>query len=284
VGKHFPLGMMLGKESVRSRLDGEGISFTEFSYMVLQSYDFLHLSREHDCLVQIGGSDQFGNITAGIELIRRLDGKAASGLTFPLVTKADGTKFGKTESGAVWLDPERTSPYAFYQFWINADDRDAVPFLKTFTFLERAEIEALEAALEAHPERREAQQRLAREMTVLVHGEEECRIAMEITEALFGSGDLAGLDAARLERALEEAPSLRIEPAAELPSYAALLVGTGLASSNGEASRLVQGGGVYANDARVTDPHARPAAGDLIDGRLLVLRRGRRTHALVVRG
>src|SRR4051794_27375276 len=183
VGKHFPMNVMLAKESVRARLEGGGISFTEFSYMVLQAYDFLQLSRTRDCFIQVGGSDQFGNITAGVELIRRVDGKAASALTFPLVVKADGTKFGKTEEGTIWLDPARTSPFAFYQFWVNADDRDAIPWLKTFTFLDAGEIDELGARQREAPEKREAQRRLGQEVTTLVHGEHEYRVALEITEA-----------------------------------------------------------------------------------------------------
>ena len=200
------------------------------------------------------------------------------------MTKSDGTKFGKTEEGTIWLDAKRTSPFAFFQFWVNADDGDAVPWLKTFTFLSEGEVEELAALQRERPERRDAQRRLAIEVTTLVHGEQECRVAMDITEALFGRGDIASLDAARLERALEEAPSMRIDPAAETPTYTALLAGTGLAQSNGEAARLIKGGGIYANDGRVQDPQARPEPGDFIDGRLLVLRRGRRSHALVLRG
>jgi tyrosyl-tRNA synthetase len=281
VGKHFPLGWMLGKESVRARMEGDGISFTEFSYMVLQAYDFLHLERTHGCLIQIGGSDQYGNITAGIELIRRADGKSAAGMTVPLITTASGQKFGKTAGGAVWLDAKRTSPYAFYQFWINTDDRDAVPYLKMFTFLERARIEELEASLAEHPERREAQRALAREMTVLLHGEEEYRRAVELTEALFGGGPLSQFDPARLEDALSSAKSVQ---ATEGDTYAALLVGTELAKSNSDAQRLAAAGSLSANDRPIEDIFASPAAEDFLGGRLLVLRRGRRTHGLVLRG
>jgi len=283
VGKHFPVGWMLGKESVRARMEGEGLSYTEFSYMVLQAYDFLYLFREENCLIQIGGSDQFGNITAGIELIRRVAGASAAGLTFPLVTNAAGEKFGKSVDGAIWLDPARTSPYAFYQFWINTEDRDAVPYLKLFTFLDRERISELEAALAAHPERREAQRALAVEMTTMLHGPDECAHAVAVTEALFGSGPLAAVDPARLEIALESAPTVRIDGAASPPEYAELLVQTGLAKSISEAVRLVDGGGVSANDRKVGDARTRPSAGDFLGGRLLVLRRGKRTHALVVR-
>jgi tyrosyl-tRNA synthetase len=284
VGKHFPMGWMLGKESVRARMENEGISFTEFSYMVLQAYDFLHLSRTYDCLIQLGGSDQFGNITAGIELIRRSDGRAAAGMTVPLVTNASGEKFGKTAAGAVWLDPERTSPFSFYQFWMQTDDRDAVAYLKIFTFLDRDAIGELERATAEHPERRAAQRRLAVEVTTMVHGAAECARAQEVTEALFGSGRLAGVDPDRLEVALESAPTVRLDPSGEVPTFAALLVSTGLAKSGSEANRLVAGGGVYANDDRLEDGFATPTSEQFLGGRVLVLRRGRRTHGLVVRG
>src|SRR5919206_4099466 len=210
VGKHFPMGWMLGKESVRTRLEGDGLSYTEFSYMVLQAYDFLHLERTYGCLAQIGGSDQYGNITAGIELIRRADGLSAAGQTVPLITDSSGQKFGKSTGAAVWLDPKRTSPYAFYQFWLQVDDADAGRYLRLFTFLDRPEIEAIEADHAEHPERREAQRRLAREMTVMVHGEAEWRRAVEISEALFGKGRLADVDPERLEVALEAAPTVRV--------------------------------------------------------------------------
>ncbi len=283
VGKHFPMGWMLGKESVRSRLDGDGISYTEFSYMVLQAYDFLHLSRTNDCLVQIGGSDQFGNITAGMELIRRADGRSAAGMTVPLVTKADGEKFGKTAEGAVWLDPAKTSPYHLYQFFINADDRDAGRYLRIFTFLDRPAIEELERAIEERPGQREAQRALAREMTVMVHGEVAWRQAVELSEALFGGGGLARFGGAELEDALASAPAYTLPAGGELPTYAELLVATGLARSNSDAQRLAAGGGLRANDRPVADVFARPAADDFVDGRVLVLQRGKRTHGLVTR-
>jgi tyrosyl-tRNA synthetase len=282
VGKHFPLGWMLGKESVRTRLEGEGLSYTEFSYMVLQAYDFLHLERTHGCLAQIGGSDQYGNITAGIELIRRADGLAAAGQTVPLITDSSGQKFGKSTGAAVWLDPQRTSPYAFYQFWLNVTDVDAVRYLRLFTFLDRPEIEAIEADHAQHPERREAQRRLAGEMTVMVHGEGEWRRAVDVSEALFGKGRLADVDPSGLEIALEAAPTLRLA-GGEVPSFAALMVETGLAKSTSEAGRLASGGGVYANDDRVEDVSQAPGGAQFLGGRLLVLRRGRRSHALVVR-
>jgi len=282
VGKHFPMGWMLGKESVRTRLEGDGLSYTEFSYMVLQAYDFLHLERTYGCLAQIGGSDQYGNITAGIELIRRADGLSAAGQTVPLITDSSGQKFGKSTGAAVWLDPNRTSPYVFYQFWLQVDDADAVRYLRLFTFLDRPTIEAIEADHAEHPERREAQRVLAREMTVMVHGEAEWQRAVEVSEALFGKGRLADVDPARLEAALEAAPTVRLA-ATDARSFAALIVETGLAKSTSEAARLASGGGVYANDERVDDVTAAPEAGQFLGGRVLVLRRGRRSHGLVVR-
>jgi tyrosyl-tRNA synthetase len=282
VGKHFPMGWMLGKESVRARLEGDGLSYTEFSYMVLQAYDFLHLERSHGCLAQIGGSDQYGNITAGMELIRRVDGLAAAGQTVPLITDASGQKFGKSSGRAVWLDPERTSPYAFYQYWLNIEDADACRYLRLFTFLERSQIEEIEAEQAATPERRPAQRRLAQEMTVMVHGDGEWRRAIEVSEALFGRGRLSEVDPDRLEVALEAAPTVRLA-GAETPSFAALMVEAGLAKSTSEAARLAAGGGVYANDDRLEDVTAAPDDSAFLGGRVLVLRRGRRAHGLIVR-
>jgi tyrosyl-tRNA synthetase len=284
VGKHFPLGWMLGKESVRARIEAGGLSYTEFSYMVLQAYDFLHLSRSRDCLAQVGGSDQFGNITAGVELIRRVDGRTAAALTFPLLTRASGEKFGKTAAGAVWLDPQRTTPFAFYQFWLNTDDRDVPRYLRTFTFLDREQIEELDRATREEPHRREGQRRLAQEMTDLVHGVAERERAEELTDALFGRGRLTDVDPGRLERALDQAPSTSVAAHGETPSFAALLVATGLAASMSEANRLIASGGVYANDERVSDGSAAPQERHFLGGRVLVLRRGRRTHGLVLRG
>jgi tyrosyl-tRNA synthetase len=251
--------------------------------MVLQAYDFLHLRREHGCLIQIGGSDQYGNITAGIELIRRVEGDRAAGQTVPLITDSSGQKFGKSAGRAVWLDPDRTSPYAFYQYWLQVEDRDAGRYLRLFTFLERPEIESIEQEHAAHPERREAQRRLAREMTVMVHGEAEWQRAVDVSEALFGRGRLADVDPARLETALEAAPTVRIAASGATPSYAALMVETGLAKSTSEAARLAAGGGVYANDDRIEDVTCAPDAAAFLGDRVLVLRRGRRSHGLIVR-
>jgi tyrosyl-tRNA synthetase len=283
VGKHFTVNYMLAKESVSSRLGGEGISFTEFSYMLLQSYDFQVLYDRHGCTLQVGGSDQWGNITAGIELIRRTRGAAAYGLTLPLVTNASGEKFGKSVAGAVWLDPDKTSPYAFHQYWLNTDDRDAVRYLKLFTFLPREEIEAIEAESAERPQARIAQRRLADEVTRLVHGDEQLAAAQRAAEVLFGSGDVGSLSEPLLASALSEVPRLDV-PRAELPALPALLVGLGLAKSNSDARGRVKQGGVYVNGAQAQDPDWRPAEADLLHGRYLVLRSGKRNYGLVTAG
>ena len=283
VGKHFPIGYMLAKETVRSRLES-GISYTEFSYMLLQAYDYLELSRRLDCRLQIGGSDQWGNITAGCELIRRVDGGEADALTFPLVTKADGEKFGKSEAGAIYLDPAMTSVFAFYQFWLNQDDADAGRFLRVFSFRTREEIEALDAATAERPHERAAQRALARDLTVLVHGEDAWARATRTSEALFGRGRLDEADPAELEVALGDAPTVELDGATELPSYADLFQRAGLVSSISEAVRLAAGGGLSVNDDKVDDVRQSPAPDDFLGGRLLVLARGRRNRALVRRG
>ena len=283
VGKHFPIGYMLAKETVRSRLE-TGISYTEFSYMLLQAYDYLELSRRLDCRLQIGGSDQWGNITAGCELIRRADGGEADAITFPLVAKADGEKFGKSESGAIYLDPALTPVYAFYQFWLNQDDADAGRFLRVFSFRSREEIEALDAATAERPHERAAQRALARELTVLVHGEDAWARAARTSEALFGRGRLDEADPAELEVALGDAPTVELDGAAELPTYAELFQRAGLVASISEAVRLAAGGGLSVNDEKVDDVRQRPAPEDFLGGRLLVLSRGRRNRALVRRG
>lgn len=276
VGKHFPVNQMLAKESVGARLSAGGISFTEFSYMLLQALDFLELSRRYGCLLQVGGSDQWGNITAGLDLIRRVDGVTAHGLTVHLLTKADGTKFGKTEAGTVWLDPHRTSPYAFFQFWVNADDRDVVPFLRTFTFLPREEVDVLAAAVDERPQAREAQRRLAVAVTTLVHGAAETAGVVAASAALFGRGDLRELDERTLAAALAEAGLIRVE---ELPTVVELLARTGLCESRSDARRVVAQRGAYVNNGAVTDGDAVPGAADLLHGRYLALRRGRRAVA-----
>jgi tyrosyl-tRNA synthetase len=280
VGKHFSVNTMLGRESVRARLD-TGISYTEFSYVLLQSYDFLELHRRHDCRLQIGGSDQWGNITAGLDLIRRVDGASAHGLTTPLLTKADGTKFGKTESGSVWLDPAMTSPYAFYQFWLNTDDRDVTGYLKALTFRSREEIEALEQATAERPAAREAQRALADDLTVLVHGEAERDAVVAASRALFGRGDLAALDEATLAASLAELPSARVPAGSALPPVVDLMAETGLVESKSAARRAVRDGGAYLNNTKVPAEDAAPTQEDLLHGRFLVLRRGKRHLASV---
>jgi tyrosyl-tRNA synthetase len=283
VGKHFPVNYMLAKETVRTRLEGEGISYTEFSYMLLQAYDYLHLARTYGCRLQIGGADQWGNITAGCELIRRVGEGQADALTLSLVTKADGTKFGKTAAGAIFIDPDLTSVYDFYQFWLGASDEDVIAYLKIYTDLGRDEIDELARAVAERPEAREAQRRLADLVTATVHGEAARASAARVSEALFGRGELRGLDPAALEAALEGAPTVRVAAAGSAPTYAELLVSSGLATSLSDADRLVAGGGVYVNDSRLEASRNSPDAGDFLGGRLLVLRRGRRHRAVVLR-
>jgi tyrosyl-tRNA synthetase len=284
VGKYFTVNYMLSKESVRRRIDSEeGISFTEFSYMLLQAYDFLVLHDRYGCRLQMGGSDQWGNITAGMDLIGRLRRVQAHGLVFPLVTTSSGKKFGKTEAGTVWLDPQMTSPYRFYQFWINADDRDVVTFLKYFTWLDRAEIDELERATAAAPEKRAAQQRLAREVTRLVHGETALAGAERASKALFGE-EISALAPEELLDVFQEAPSTRLERAklaGKGLSIVDLAVFSGLAPSKNEARRLIDGGGVYLNNRRVTSPAQAVSANDALHGRFLVLRRGQKEFRLV---
>jgi len=288
VGKHFSVNQMLAKESVSARLNGDGISYTEFSYMILQAFDYAELFRREDCRLQIGGSDQWGNITAGLDLVRRLaaaDGREAPdahALTVPLVTKADGTKFGKSAGGSIWLDPELTSPYAFFQFWLNTDDRDVLTFVRRFGFGGREEVEALEAATAERPQAREAQRALARELTTLVHGAQECAQVEAAAAALFGRGSLQELDGATLGAALSEAGTVAW-PGGEEASVVGLLVASGLCDSNSAARRAIKEGGAYVNNVRVEDEQAVVSGADLLAGRWLVLRRGRRTFAGVER-
>jgi len=285
VGKHFTINYMMQKESVKARLEG-GISYTEFSYMLLQAYDYLQLHRREECTLQIGGSDQWGNITAGIELIRRMDGHEAHALTLPLVTTATGTKFGKTESGAVFLDPARTSPYRFYQYWVNADDRDAARFLRFFTLLPRTEIEALERALAAHPEKREAQQALARDVTERVHGAEAARTAVEVSALLFGGGEAAKLSPAALAALAEEVPFTEVPgaDAGELDTLE-LFTAAKLAPSKGAARRLLEQGGLSVNGRKLGAEERSIDAKSMLAGRHLLLKKGARDYALVrVRG
>jgi tyrosyl-tRNA synthetase len=281
VGKHFSVNRMLEKESVRARLDGPGISFTEFSYQILQAFDYLELHRRYGCQLQTGGSDQWGNLTAGVDLIRRVTGDAVHALATPLITKADGTKYGKTAGGTLFLDPTLTSPFAFYQYFLNTDDADIGGLLRIFSFQSRAEIEALEAEVAAHPEARAAQQSLAAELTSLVHGPEAAQQATSASAALFGGGDLGGLDADTLATAFAELP--RAEVSGPLPPIADLLVAAGLVDSRTAARRTVTDGGAYLNNRRVTDAELVPGEGDLLHGRWLFLRRGKRNLAVVER-
>jgi tyrosyl-tRNA synthetase len=283
-GKFFTVNYMLQKESVSRRLGNEdGLSFTEFSYLLLQARDFVEVFDRYGCTLQMGGSDQWGNITAGIELIRKLRGARAHGLVMPLVTTASGAKFGKTESGTIWLDPARTSPFAFYQFWLNTDDRDVIAYLKHFTFLDREAIETLERAHTGAPETRDAQRVLAREVTTLVHGAEEAGKAERGAATLF-SGDLASMSAAELLGVLGDVPSTTVSaPELEESGLAKWLAKTGLASSSGDATRLIRGGGIYVNGARVTDEKKRLSRQDAIGRQIIVLGKGsRQKHVLRV--
>ncbi len=287
-GKYFTVNYMLQKESVNRRLETEeGISFTEFSYLLLQACDFLELFDRHGCTLQLGGSDQWGNITAGIDLIRKVRGKKAHGLVMPLMTTASGAKFGKTEAGTVWLDGERTSPFRFYQFWLNTDDRDVVKYLKFFTFLDQAAIRELEAVVAVAPERREAQRVLAREVTRLMHGDEALARAERASEVLFGQG-VADAPIEALLMAYEDVPSIEID-ASELEAgmrVTELAVRAGLVPSASQATQLIRGGGLYLNDARVADEKGRVTAADALKGWLFYLRKGQRERRLVkiVRG
>ena len=275
IGKHFPVNRMLGRDTVKRRLES-GISYTEFSYVLLQSMDFLNLYRDHGVTLQHGGEDQWGNITGGVELIRRADGGKAHAFVTPLVTRPDGTKYGKTEGDALWLDPQMMSPYAFHQWWLNVDDSQVSQMLRLFTFLSRAEIEALEAETAEKPWLRSGQKRLADEITTLVHSADEAEQAKAAASALFGGGDLHGLSPTTLAAALREAGSTSV-PA--LVPVVDLLVETGLAKSRGEARRTITEGGAYLNNVRVEDPEATPEASDLIGGSWLVLRRGKKSFA-----
>ncbi len=282
VGKHFSVNRMLDREAVRARLESGGISYTEFSYAVLQANDYLELHRRHDCRLQTGGNDQWGNITAGVDLVRRVVGRSVHALTTPLVTKADGTKFGKTEGGTIWLDPELTSPYAFFQFWMQADDRDVPAYLKLFSFRSAAEIDDLITATRERPAARQAPRALALELTTLVHGPEECARAEAASRALFGQGTLEDLDERTLAAALSELPCAAVGPA--LPGIVDLLVRTGLCDSRSAARRTVREGGAYLNNGKVPDEDYAPGPADLLHGRWLVLRRGKRQLAAVESG
>ncbi|MFH5230975.1 MULTISPECIES: tyrosine--tRNA ligase [Antrihabitans] len=279
IGKHFSVNVMLARDTVKRRLEGEGISYTEFSYMLLQANDYVHLRREYDCVLQVGGSDQWGNIIAGVELNRRVDGAAVHALTVPLVTSADGKKFGKsTGGGSLWLDPEMTSPYAWYQYFVNTGDADVVRYLRWFTFLSEAELAELAEATEQRPHAREAQRRLAAEMTTLVHGEANTRAVELASQALFGRGELTELDEPTLAAALREASVAQLGDG-EPNSIVDLLVATGLSESKGAARRAIKEGGAAVNNVRISDETWTPTAGDYLHGKWLVVRRGKRNFA-----
>jgi len=281
VGKHFTVNYMLQKDSVDSRIGSEtGISFTEFSYMLLQAYDFAELYRRDGVTLQVGGSDQWGNITAGTTLVRKMHGAEAHGVTLPLLTTSAGTKFGKSEAGAVWLDAARTSPYQFYQFWIGADDRDAGRYLRTFTLLTRAEIEALDAVTAATPEKREAQQLLARTVTTMIHGAEASQTAAEVSTLLFAKGDPTALSASALDALAREVPSAVVERGDSFDTLA-LFVSAGLTASKGEARRLLQQGGLSCNGAKLSADDTSLAADRLLRGSHFLLRKGARDYALI---
>ena len=284
VGKYFTVNNLIGKEAIKRRLDSEdGISFTEFTYPLLQAYDYLVLHDRHKCTLQMGGSDQWGNILAGVDLIRRLRGSKAHALVFPLVTTSAGVKFGKTEAGAVWLDAKLTSPYRFYQFWLNTDDRDVITYLKFFTWLSKDEIEEQERNVKDAPDKREAQRRLAREVTAMLHGETELQKALRASEVLFGK-EISGMSVGEILDIFADVPSTEIDKSrldADGFTLSDALVVAGLAPSKGEAKRLVQGGGVAVNNVRADDARKSISSSDFIDGRVLVLRKGAKHYHLI---
>lgn len=282
IGKHFSVNVMVAKESVRARMEDResGISYTEFSYMLLQAFDFYHLCKDLGCELQIGGSDQWGNITAGIDLCRKKLGRHAFGLTLPLVTRADGLKFGKSESGNVWLDPRRTSVYRFYQFWINTEDAMAGTYLKYFTFLDRPAIESLALQHTERPEARIPQRALAKEVTTLVHGEAACSEAIRASEILFGGG-LEGISEGTFNEIIGEVPTAQIEAAQLNGTLVDLLAHSRLCQSKGQARKDVEGGGIYLNSVRELNPQRTIAAADLLFGKHLLLRKGKRNHMVV---
>jgi tyrosyl-tRNA synthetase len=287
VGKHFTVGYMLQKESVSRRMESEdGLSYTEFSYLVLQACDFLHLFDREGCTMQMGGSDQWGNITAGTDLIRKVRGKKAHGLVWPLLKTSAGTKFGKTEAGTIWLDPERTSPFRFYQFWLNTDDRDVIGHLKLFTWLDRAAIDALEKTVTDAPESREAQRTLAREVTTMVHGVDELAKAERATAVLYG-GSLADATVEDVLMVFADVPAATLPRSAFASGIAAteLAVTAGVAASKGEAARLIKQGGLSVNDRKLTDERGVITLEDAFGGQLYVIRKGRRqTHVVRIDG
>ena len=281
VGKHFSVNQMLAKDSVSSRLEAGGISYTEFSYQVLQSFDFLELYRRNNCTLQLGGSDQWGNIVGGLDLIRRVESGSGHALTIPLLAKADGTKFGKTAGGSIWLDGEMTSPYAFFQYWLNTDDKDIINFLKVFSFKSREEIESLEKSHNENPGAREAHRALARELTSLVHSVEICERVEAAARALFGQGELSELDEATLSSALAELPRTTVSKGVEIPTWVDLLAATGLVDSKSAARRIVKEGGAYLNNEKVAAEDFALSKSDFLCGKYAVLRKGKRDLAAV---
>ncbi|MFZ0045096.1 MAG: tyrosine--tRNA ligase [Streptosporangiaceae bacterium] len=283
IGKHFPVNQMLSREVVRARLEAGGISYTEFSYQILQAYDYLQLHERHGCTLQLGGSDQWGNLVSGVDLIRRVTGDTVHALATPLITKPDGTKYGKTEGEAVWLSQDLMSSYAFYQFWLNRADAEVPGLLRVFSFRSRAEIEELEREIAERPAARRAQRLLAEELTVLVHGEAELARVQAASQALFGQGDLRSLDAATLSAAVAEVPhaELLVSFGDGLPTVADLMAATGIVASKSAARRAIAEGGAYLNNVKVTAEDAVPSEADLLHGEFLVLRRGKRTVGAV---
>jgi tyrosyl-tRNA synthetase len=280
IGKHFSVNQMLSKDSVANRLEG-GISYTEFSYQVLQAFDYLELYRRNKCTLQLGGSDQWGNIVAGLDLIRRVEGGSGHALTVPLLTKADGTKFGKTAGGSVWLDPEMTSPYAFFQYWLNSDDKDVINFLKVFSFKSRQEIEEIEKEHNENPGARNAHRALARELTALIHGTETSARVEEAAKALFGQGDLTTLDEKTLASALSELPRVQISSSDEIPTWVDLLAAAGVVDSKSAARRIVKEGGAYLNNEKISGEDFRLEKSHFLCGKYAVLRKGKRDLAAV---
>ena len=281
IGKHFSVNQMLAKDSVANRLATVGISYTEFSYQVLQSFDYLELYRRHDCKLQIGGSDQWGNIVAGLDLIRKVEGGGAHALTVPLLTKSDGSKFGKTASGAIWLDDQMTSAYEFFQFWLNSEDADLPKLLKVFSMKSRAEIEQLIEAVKTDPGARQAHRELAREMTTLIHGAGMAKKVEEAAKALFGQGEISDLELSTLDAALGQLPKTTIKKGDAFPSWIELLVATGVVDSKSAARRIVNEGGAYLNNKRVENEDFIPSKSDLLQGKYLLLRKGKRDLAAV---
>ena len=281
IGKHFSVNQMLAKDSVANRLATAGISYTEFSYQVLQAFDYLELYRRNDCKLQIGGSDQWGNIVAGLDLIRKVEGGSAHALTVPLLAKSDGSKFGKTASGAIWLDATMTSVYEFFQFWLNSDDADMPKLLKVFSMKDRKEIERLIETVNTNPGAREAHRELAREMTTLIHGADMAKKVEEAAKALFGQGEISELDLATLDSALSQLPKTQVKKGEDFPTWVDLLAATGVVDSKSAARRIVKEGGAYLNNKKVESEDFTPSKSDLLHGKYLLLRKGKRDLAAV---